>query len=461
MRRLLALVGLVGLAWLIQRLPGGEAPAARATQVAGLVILAGHVTGHLVVRLRLPRITGYLIVGLALGPHAAGLMQAEAMADLGFLNKLAVAFIALAAGAELRLHELRERFRVIGLVLLVQTVIVVTAVALVVLAVRSLLPFADGFSAGQAAVVALLFGVLAVARSPSSAIAVIRDCRARGPFTETALGVTVAIDSAAIILFALALSLCQVVMVPAATLDAGFAVAVVGELVAGIGLGLAVGAGLAFYVDRVRRELPVVLLGTALLLTELSHGLAHYLQSTHDVGLHLEPLLICVTAGFTVQNFSRQGERFTAALDTVNLPVFVLFFALAGAGLDLGALKSTWAIALLLVAVRAAAMLGGAYLGGHWGGDPPLHNRLSGLAHLTQAGVSLGLAQQVAVRFPDWGPAFAAVTTAAITLNEIVGPVTMRYAFFRVGEARTAAASPTTGAASPSSGLPPVDPPSR
>lgn len=436
MRRVLALAALIGLAWLIQRVPGGAAPAAQGTLVAGLVLLAGYVAGHLVVRLRLPRISGYLLVGLTLGPHAVGLMGAEEIADLGFLNELAVAFIALAAGAELRLHELRDRYGVISRVLVAQTLAVVVAVFLTAVAARSLIPFATPFSATQFAAVALLFGVLAVARSPSSAIAVIRECRARGPFTETALGVTVAMDSVVIILFALALSACQVVMVPGARLDTGFALAVAGELAAGVGMGLVVGFGLAFYVDRVRRELPVVLLGTALLVTELAHGLAHYLDTALDVGVHLEPLLICVTAGFTVQNFSAQGERFAAALDTVNLPVFVLFFTLAGAGLDLGALRSTWAIALLLVGVRATAMLTGSYLGGRWGGDPPLHNRVSGLAHLTQAGVSLGLALQVAARFPDWGPHFAAVTTGAIALNQIVGPVTMRYAFYRVGEAR-------------------------
>ena len=375
-------------------------------------------------------------MGLALGPHAAGLIVGEAVADLRFLNELAVSFIALAAGAELRLAELRARLRVIVLVILSQTGAVVAAVGLFTLAALSLLPFAASFSLPERACVALLFGVLATARSPASAIAVIRECRARGPFTDTALGVTVAMDSLVIVLFALSLSLCEAVLRPGSALGAEFAAAVVGELAAGIGLGLAVGAALAFYMDRVRQELPVLLLGTALLVTELSHGMAHYLESVHDVALRMEPLLICATAGFTVRNFSTQGERFTAALDTANLPVYVLFFTLAGAGLDLEALRRTWAVALLLVAVRGAALLGGAYLGGRWGGDPPVHNRLAGLAHLTQAGISLGLALQVAARFPTWGPAFAALTTAAIAINQVLGPIAMRHALIRVGESR-------------------------
>jgi len=238
MRRLLAFAALVGLAWLIQRVPGGEAPAAQATLVAGLVLLAGYVAGHLVVRLRLPRISGYLLVGLILGPHAVGLMGADEISDLGFLNELAVAFIALAAGAELRLQELRSRFRVIGLVIVCLTGTVVTAICLFVWVARDLLPFAAPFSTPQLLAMALLFGVLGVARSPSSAIAIIRECRARGPFTETALGVTVAMDTVVIVLFALALSLCEAIMRPAGTLDTSFLISVAAELASGVILGL-------------------------------------------------------------------------------------------------------------------------------------------------------------------------------------------------------------------------------
>jgi len=124
-------------------------------------------------------------------------------------------------------------------------------------------------------------------------------------------------------------------------------------------------------------------------------------------------------------------------LDTVNLPVFVLFFTLAGAGLDLGALQQTWLVSLLLVTVRATAVFGGAYLGGRWGGDPPAHNRVAGMAYLTQAGVSLGLALEVVRRFPEWGQAFATVVVAAISVNQLIGPITMRSVLFRVGEARS------------------------
>mgnify|MGYP001253090620 CR=1 FL=1 len=134
---------------------------------------------------------------------------------------------------------------------------------------------------------------------------------------------------------------------------------------------------------KVPGHLPLLLLGTALVVTHVAHGIADYVRDTHELPLHLEPLLICVTAGFTVRNLSAGGDRFAEAIHSVSLPVFVLFFCLAGASLDLQSLRTTWAAALLYVVVR---------------------------------------------RFPDWGAVFATIAVAAISINQLIGPVAMKLA---------------------------------
>ena len=355
--------------------PPGDAPGAYTTLVVGLLLLSGYAAGHVLARLRLPRITGYLCVGMLTGPYLLGFLTGEAVGQLGFLNELAVTFIALAAGGELRMAELRERMSVILHSILSQTTIVFIIVTTFVFLAAPLLPFTASFSNLQLLTVGTLFGVLAVARSPSSAIAIVNETRATGPFTETALGVTVA-------------------------------------------------------------NLPLLLLGTALLVTSISHGFAAYLKEAYGLSIHLEPLLICVTAGFTVQNVSRQGSRFIEAIESVGLPVYVLFFTLAGAGLNLDALMQTWTVAILLVGVRAGAICLSAYAGGRLGGDPPRFNRIAGLAYLTQAGVSLGLALEVTRRFPGWGDAFMTVIVAVIAVNQMIGPIAMKQALIRAGETR-------------------------
>ncbi len=422
------------IAW-ASGIPPGDAPGAHTTLVVGLLLLSGHIAGHLLSSLSLPRITGYLCVGLLMGPYLLGFLTVDTVENLGFLNELAVAFIALAAGGELRVAELRDRMRVILLVIASLTVVVFAIVTLFITLSRSLLPFTAPFSGLQVLALGMLFGVLAVARSPSSAIAIISETRAHGPFTETALGVTVAMDVFVIVLFAAAVSFCEVVMSPAASLDLAFVATLGAEILVGIGVGLILGWGLAFYIDRVRVNLPLLLLGTALLVTSISPGLAEYMKAAHDLSLRLEPLLICVTAGFTVQNYSRQGTQFIGAVNAVSLPVYVLFFTLAGAGLNLNALQQTWTVALLLAAVRAAAVFLGAYTGGRLGGDPPRLNRIAGMAYLTQAGVSLGLALEVVRRFPTWGDAFVTVVVAVIAINQMVGPIAMKRVLIQAGEA--------------------------
>ena len=256
MRLILIFIALSLLMAWVGAIPPGSAPGAYTTLVVGLLFLSGHVAGHVFSKLRLPRITGYLCVGMLTGPYLLGFLTVEAVGQLGFLNELAVTFIALAAGGELRVVDLKDRMKVILLTILSLTAIVFSIVTIFVWFTRSLLPFTAAFSSLQVLAVGMLFGVLAVARSPSSAIAIINETRALGPFTETALGVTVAMDVFVIVLFAAAISFCEVMMSPAATLDLGFIAGLSMEILLGIGTGLIVGLALGYYIDRVRANLP-------------------------------------------------------------------------------------------------------------------------------------------------------------------------------------------------------------
>ena len=107
MRRIGVFLVLCSLMWWVSDLPPGDAPGAHTALVAGLLMLAGHVAGHVLSRIRLPRITGYLCVGLLMGPYLLGYMSVDTVKELGFLNELAITFIALAAGGELKLCRIQ------------------------------------------------------------------------------------------------------------------------------------------------------------------------------------------------------------------------------------------------------------------------------------------------------------------------------------------------------------------
>lgn len=408
---------------------------ADSTMSFGFLLLAAYLVGDVLAHFEIPKLTGYILAGIVFGPNLLGFVDEAVVLDLKLINDLALTFIALAAGGELRLDELRQRTKSIGLTVFFQIVFVFFGVAAFVVAARSLLPFLDG-STGQLAAVAAIMGTFAVARSPSSAIAIISECKARGPFTETVLGVTVVMDLLVIVLFAVVVSFSQVLIDPAGTLDFRLLGVVLVEVVGSILGGIFFGMVISFYIRHIRAELIVFVLAMAFMVAFFSRQFAMLLDELYSVPLHLEPMLICVTAGFWVRNFSRGGEQLMQRIDESSLPIYVVFFALTGASLDIGALRQTWLVAVLLVAVRFALIWLGAFAGARLAGDPQPFRRLSGLSYVTQAGVSLGLAEIIVRRFPEWGPALAVTVVAVITLNQIVGPVALKYALGAVGEAR-------------------------
>ncbi|MBE0616315.1 MAG: cation:proton antiporter [Proteobacteria bacterium] len=400
----------------------------------GFLLLEAYLLGMVCARARLPRISGYIAAGVLCGPHVLNLLDAELAARMKFIDELALTFIALTAGAELRLALIRQRLRTIGALILSLTVLVGTGMAGAVFLLRDSLPFAQGLGPAGLGVLAAMIGVIAVARSPTSAIAIINECRADGPFTNTLFGVTVAMDSLVLLLFALTVSLGEALVYAGRGVDTWFLAMVAAQLVASLLLGAGIGKGVAFYIRRVEKDLSVLLVVLAFLIAETSRWLAHALDQSLGVSLHLEPLLIAMAAGFTVQNFTGEGDRLNRGLHGISLPIFVVFFAVAGVVLDLGSLASTWALALLFVGTRMALVSTAGYVGCALAGEGPRFRRLAGLGFYTQAGVSLGLAQEVARRFPGWGGEVATFLVACITVKEVLGPIAFKFALDRAGE---------------------------
>jgi len=409
---------------------------ARSTMTFGFLLLTAYLIGDVLSRFKLPKITGYILAGILFGPHLLDLVSAGTVRELKLIDDLALTFIAFAAGGELRLEGLRERRKSITLTVLFLTVIVFLGVGAFVLIARPLLPFLDGKPQTHTLAVALLLGIFAVARSPSSAIAIISECKARGPFTEMVLGVTVVMDVLVIIVFAAMVSIAQLLITPGAQMDFRFILMMVAHLAGSILGGIVLGWIIDLYMRYVRAEVLVFILALAFMVTLFSRQFALLLDHFFSVALHLEPMLICVTAGFWVRNFSRDGGLFMESIDRSSLPIYVIFFSLTGAALNVGALRETWLIALLLVAVRSLLIWIGAYLGGSFSGDPSRMRRMSGLSFITQAGVSLGLAGIVMRSFPEWGAALSTTIVAIVALNQIIGPVTFKLALGAVGEAR-------------------------
>ncbi len=399
--------------------------AGAATMLLGFLLLAAFVAGELARELSLPRITGYLVVGIAFGPSAIGILGRDAVEDFTLINGVALSIIALQAGGELELERLRERLRSIGLITASQIIMIMGGVSAVVYLARNLLPFLVGQPQRAALAVALIFGLVAVAKSPATTVAVITELRARGPFTNTVLGITVLKDVVILLLIA------AVVPAAAALVDPGrgfdtHAVAEIGRaVVASLALGALVGWLMALYLEKVNQYPVLFVLAVALVIVEVAELLA------------LEYILLSMAAGFVVQNFSGRGRALVEALEKNALPLYALFFAVAGANLDLAVIPVVWQIGLAMILARTALIYASTYLGAAAAGDPPVFRRYAWMGFVAQAGVTLGLANMVRERFAVWGDEVAAIIVGMIAVNQLVGPPLFRSALNAAGEAET------------------------
>jgi Kef-type K+ transport system membrane component KefB len=187
-------------------------------------------------------------------------------------------------------------------------------------------------------------------------------------------------------------------------------------------LGVAIGWLVTLYLRQIRAYRILFVLGVAFLAVYLG-----------DV-LHLEYILIAMAAGFYVQNFSRQGRRLLHALEVNSLPVYAVFFAIAGAELDIDALQTAWVIATAIILARLVALWTSTFAGAWLVGDPPVIRRYAWMGFLAKAGVTLGIANMIRDNFPVWGRDVSTVIIAMIAVNQLIGPPAFRWALVRAGE---------------------------
>lgn len=412
-------------------------PAVLVAAVAFLMVaLASKEIGGWLAKARLPLITGFLFAGVLAGPYVLQLVSADAVSRLRFIDQVALAVIAFAAGSELHVDQLRGRFKSIRWTTTGLMVATFTSGTIAVLFLADWIPVVSGMPVASRVAVALLVGVILVARSPSSAIAVINEVRARGPFTQTALGVTVVMDVGVIVLFGVCSSVADALLTGIGV-ELRFAALLVIELSAAFALGVGVAGVLRFVLSR-RLHGPTK---TALILLT-GYGVflfsAQLRRLSHDyLGIEalVEPLLVCLLASFIVTNRTAYRQEFVVALERISPAIYVLFFTLTGASLNLNVLWVTWPAALALVCVRLVALFIGAFAGGIAAGEPMRSNRLSWMAYVTQAGVGLGLAKEIAGEFSDWGPQVATLLISMIMVNQVLGPPLFKWVLHLVREA--------------------------
>jgi len=315
-----------------------------------IVMLGSRLIGQFFSRYGLPYITGYLFTGILAGPFILNMMPPDASTDLRFIDELSLAVIAFVAGSELYLKELRDRLRSI----LTSTVAIVFAALLLIgtaiFFLTATIPFTAGMSLPARVAVAILATTVLLALSPASTIAVIQEVRARGPFSKTVLSIAVVMDVVIIVLFAISTAIAGTLL-EGNEFSISFVLFLALDLVLALVMGVATGKILELVLStRLQRGFKIAYV---LVVGLLIFMIALWIDSL-SLGIHVEPLLQAMIAGFFITNFTRFRDEFEEILHDISPFVYVAFFTLTGVALKLDILTATIGVALVLFGVRVA-----------------------------------------------------------------------------------------------------------
>jgi Kef-type K+ transport system membrane component KefB len=405
-------------------LPLGEGTAAALVLMAfGFLILGAYSVGELATTIKLPKIVGYLAAGLAVGPAALNFVSTPVMNQLAPVSELAIALIAFLAGAELQLDEVRQRGVLLLKMMTAELSVAFVGIATVIAALHRFLPFLNGAPWTEILGFSILFASVAVVHSPAVTMALLSESGAKGVVARTTLGVVLLADVAVVLSFSGALALARVLAPPSGAAGASSAL-VLWEIGGAVLVGAVLGAIIALYLRFIRRELFIFAILVAFFGAEIASL------------LHVETLLTLLVAGFVAENWGGgEGEQLRHAMERAGAPIFVVFFALAGAKIKPGAVVELWPLVIPIVVVRAVGIWAGTQLGAWWAKAEPAAATYTWMGLISQAGVAIGLSSVVAGVYPERGEEMRTLFLAMIAINETIGPILFRLALLRSKEA--------------------------
>jgi len=383
-----------------------------------LVLFLGFVMGKLVSLIKLPNVTGYLLAGLLAGPYALKLVPENAVSGMGIISDVALGMIAFNIGSEFSLSHLKKLgWRVITVTMLQS----MGAFAAVLAALTLLLNQSFSFS--------MVIAAIATATAPAATLLVIKQYKAKGPVTDVLLPVVTLDDAVCIIAFSISAAIAKSVINPAANASLHLTIlSPLKEIIIAVIIGLGGGLLVTLFKTRVKNkdELLVVTLGTILVTAALAQM------------WNVSNLIACMMIGATIVNLTHSIHSVFSSLDRITLPIYVAFFTLSGADLNIGILKSIGIVGIGYIIARSIGKIVGAWLGAKFMKMPQTVQKYLGITLLPQAGVAIGLSIAAQSILPEYSSAIRTIVLSATLIYEIFGPVLTKIALIQAGEIGTA-----------------------
>ena len=380
---------------------------------AGLILLLGFIGARLLKYARLPSVTAFLLVGILIGPHVLDFVTEGIFAASDFFSSLVLGVIAFSLGENFRLEEIKKGMKQ------VMWISLMAALATWLLVSGAIISYL--IIVGQPMYPAIVLGAAASATAPAATVLVIREYRASGFFTEMLLKVVAIDDAWCLMLAALAIAFANAMRADVFQISIVFAG--VGEIFGALIIGASFGYLFSFLRRFVKtsEEFLVYIFGLILLNVGFS------------IAIHVSILLSSMMMGIVVINLARENYKFFEVIRTVDAPLYLIFFILAGAHLDFTILHKMGIVGVLYIIFRVIGKVYGAKLGARISKAPkPIENWI-GLSLTPQAGVALGIGLVAKSTFPDFGNYIFTVIAATTVIFELVGPLLTKISLIKVG----------------------------
>ncbi|HQC88137.1 MAG TPA: cation:proton antiporter [Acetomicrobium sp.] len=380
-----------------------------------LILLAGLFLARIVNVFKLPNVTGYILAGMLIGPSFLGIIPREVVSSFNIISEAALGFIAYSIGGELSIKHLRRMGSSILVITLAESLgAVLVVIAAMVLIFKQPLPFS------------FMIGSIAAATAPAATIMVIRQYNAKGPLVDTLFPVVALDDAVAIMVFGIAVGISQ--SLPMASTGVIAMIMLTGRLILEIFIALGLGLCVGLFLSVISRYLRGhdTLLSFAIACIFLTVGVASY--------FNVSSLLACLALGAAVTNLVYRSDRVLSVIDRFTPPIFVSFFAISGADLQISVLRQVGLLAIGYVIFRMIGKVLGAYLGAKWTNAPAVVQKYLGLALAPQAGVAIGLSLVAEKALPGIGIVLRNIILGSTVIYELIGPVVAKQALMMAGE---------------------------
>ncbi|MEA4823736.1 MAG: cation:proton antiporter [Clostridiaceae bacterium] len=409
-----------------------------------VAMLAGLIVSRPARALKLPAVTAYLVAGVLIGPFCLGRIGIEGLgftseseiSALGVISNAALGFIAFSIGNEFRLSQLKATGKQATVIGIVQAVVATIVVDIALIIFHFCAP--DKLSLPAA----ITLGAIAAATAPAATLMVVRQYKAKGKLTDLLLPIVALDDAVGLVVFAISFGIARALqsgVVDMVTILAEPIIEIVGSLMLGTLMGVLLTFVERFFHSRSKR------MSLCIVFVFLTVGLSMMEFEIGGIHIGFSSLLVCMMLGTIFCNLCQTSEELMDRTDGWTTPLFIMFFVMSGAELDLAVFRDPIVvlIGVVFLLTRALGKWGGAYMSSSWVHCDDNIRKYLGVTLLPQAGVALGMSV-TAMELGSDGALIRSIVLFSVLVLEIVGPMLTKIALTKAGDIREGATNART-----------------